>query len=694
MAMTVSASIQLNDMMSGPIQHITSAMNIMLDCMSRTDTATDVAFDSNKVYEMRQHIDTVNAELAETEQRLNNVSNKGNGAAKATRDIAEATKQVNTAQRSYNSSLGQTAAISNSIVGNIEKYISMAAVAYGGKKLIGESDTWTNNSARLGLITDNLQQQAVLQERIYRSAKASRGAYSDTVDVVAKLGLLAPDAFGSNEEIVKFTELMNKSFKLSGASQQEKTAAMYQLTQAMASGRLQGDEFRSIIENAPMLANAIAEYTGVGREGLKELSSDGAISAEIIKNSLFSVVDDIEEKFNTLPMTFGDIWTNISSDATMAFAPVSKRLNEMLNGDMGQGLLENIGEALTIIANAVTIIIDGINSTANFIYENWDIIAPILGTIGAILTVYTALKLVKGVIDVCNTLSNIFKIIWATCPTILVIILIIGAFYLLIAVINKVKGTTISATGVIFGVLNYLRQGVIYLGQDIANVFLGAWEVVKTFARNLERAFEISVSNVKKTFFGLGGEVLKIIGWIAQKLNALPFFYFNDEGIMEKADEWAARAAAEQGYRKSYESLADAYKIGASKYNTRPIGWEKQAYSEGYNYAENLFKFEYGRNKEFDLPNDISILVGNTDETAKNTDKTAKNTEKTNSLMELIRDNLEKKAILDYTSSTKAVTYDLSGATNVYHNTNEAFDAVKELANYLRGKEATSAEGI
>lgn len=151
-------------------------------------------------------------------------------------------------------------------------------------------------------------------------------------------------SFTINTEIVKFTELMNKSFKLSGASTQEKTSAMYQLTQAMASGRLQGDEFRSIIENAPMLANAIAEYTGVGREGLKDLSSDGAISAEIIKNSLFMAADDIESKFSTLPMTFGDAWTNVMSDATMAFRPLYEQMNDMLNSDFGQSAVSGLSE--------------------------------------------------------------------------------------------------------------------------------------------------------------------------------------------------------------------------------------------------------------------------------------------------------------------------------------------------------------
>ncbi len=324
------------------------------------------------------------------------------------RQIKEYTEQANTAQRQYNNSISQgvsnATALGDRLTSSIKRYITMAAGAYSGKQLIDASDTWINNSVRLGLITDNLQQQNVLQQQIYRSAKEARGAYSDTVDVVAKLGLLTGDAFSSNTEIVKFTELMNKSFKLSGASTQEKTAAMYQLTQAMASGRLQGDEFRSIIENAPMLANAIAEYTGVGREGLKDLSSDGAISAEIIKNSLFSVADDIESKFSTLPMTFGDVWTNTVSDATMAFGPLYEQMNDMLNSDFGQGIVSGLSEDIEFVAEQIQDMMNwGMRLAENVVpdFSNVEV------AIEDIITDFTRFRGVAY--DVVSDITNVFS---------------------------------------------------------------------------------------------------------------------------------------------------------------------------------------------------------------------------------------------------------------------------------------------
>lgn len=226
----------------------------------------------------------------------------------------------------------------------INRYVTMAATAFGGKQLIDASDTSIGNSARLGLITDSYAQQLALQQQIYQSAKNARGIYSDTVDTVAKLGLLAGDAFNNNAEVVKFSELMQKTFALSGASTMEKQSAMYQLTQAMSAGKLQGDEFRSIMENAPMLAQAIADFTGKSKGELKEMSAEGTITADIIKGAMFSAAYDIEQKYETLPMQFGDAWNGIVSDAQVAFQPVFEMMNNALNSGIGQGMLSGITE--------------------------------------------------------------------------------------------------------------------------------------------------------------------------------------------------------------------------------------------------------------------------------------------------------------------------------------------------------------
>lgn len=358
--------------------------------------------------------------------------------------IKDDTEQANNAQKAYNNSLSagvsNATAFGDKLTSGIKRYITMTATAFGGKQLIDASDTWINNSSRLGLLTNGLQEQKILQQEIYQSALKSRGAYNDTVNVIAKLGLLAPDAFVDNSELVKFAELMNKSFKLSGASTEEKTSAMYQLTQAMASGRLQGDEFRSIIENAPMLANAIAEYTGVSRGELKDLSSDGAISADIIKNALFGAADDIESKFSQLPMTFGDVWTNIGSSATMAFAPLYEQMNGMLNNDIVQGVVQGVPELLekaSLKAQELMSVIDGslivgstgfddiansVGNIANAMFSANGAVGTFIRTIGNIAanpaTAKSLAIMGSGFLTVAGAINTVLEVATPLAPTI------------------------------------------------------------------------------------------------------------------------------------------------------------------------------------------------------------------------------------------------------------------------------------
>ena len=328
----IATTIKLNDGMTSVLNAMYKGVNHLVGGLNDVQSASGKAFNAASFKNAQQEFAKSIVLINKIEQEYNETGNE--------------IRQSTNAQHSFNSAINKGATGAGNLLNSVKGFVSAYVGIQGTKGGINATDTYIGNAARLGLITDNLKEQRDLQNQIYASAQRSRGAYNDTVSVVAKLGLLAPDAFSSNKEIVGFTELINKSFKLSGASKQESTAAMYQLTQAMASGRLQGDEFRSIIENAPMLANAIAEYTGVGREGLKELSSDGAISAQIIKASLFSIADDIEEKYKTLPKTFGDVWTSISNTAVMQFSSVMQRANDLLNTDGVQSFITGLSGGL------------------------------------------------------------------------------------------------------------------------------------------------------------------------------------------------------------------------------------------------------------------------------------------------------------------------------------------------------------
>ena len=228
------------------------------------------------------------------------------------------------------------------------------------------TDQLTQLRARIDLINDGSQSTAEIMDKVFSAANRSRGSFLDMADSVAKLNLLAKDAFTSNDEAIYFVEQLNKQFKIAGAGVQETTSAMYQLTQAMAAGKLQGDEFRSIMENAPMLAQSIAQEMGLSVGQLKEMSSQGLITADIIKNALFSSAEETNAKFAEIPMTFQDIGTKLQNDLIAAFQPVMEQIGSMASSDLLAGALNELAFSFKVVAAAAQVsigIIKGVFSS-------------------------------------------------------------------------------------------------------------------------------------------------------------------------------------------------------------------------------------------------------------------------------------------------------------------------------------------
>ena len=217
------------------------------------------------------------------------------------------------------------------------------------------TDQLTRSRARIDLINDGSQSTAEIMDKVFSAANRSRGSFLDMADSVAKLNLLAKDAFTSNDEAIYFVEQLNKQFKIAGAGVQETTSAMYQLTQAMAAGKLQGDEFRSIMENAPMLAQSIAQEMGLSVGQLKEMSSQGLITADIIKNALFNSAEETNAKFAEIPMTFQDIGTKLQNDLIAAFQPVMEELGNMTSSDAFMSVLNELAFSFKVVAAAAQV---------------------------------------------------------------------------------------------------------------------------------------------------------------------------------------------------------------------------------------------------------------------------------------------------------------------------------------------------
>ena len=263
------------------------------------------------------------------------------------------------------------------------------------------SDQLTSTTARLNLMNDGLQTTQDLQNMIYLSAERARGSYQATADAVSKLGLMAGDAFSSSEEIIAFMEQVNKQFTIAGTEAAGIDAAMLQLTQAMGSGVLRGEEYNSILEQAPNIIQAIADYMEVPKGQLKDMAAEGQITAEIVKAAMFAAADDTNAKFESMPKTFSQIWTSFQNTALMAFQPVLQRMNEIANSEAFQGFVNNAIEALSMVAGIALEIFDLMIGIAQVTGDNWSWLGPIVYGVAAALAAYVA------VLTIYNTVQAI-----------------------------------------------------------------------------------------------------------------------------------------------------------------------------------------------------------------------------------------------------------------------------------------------
>lgn len=321
-----------------------------------------------------------------TTTAFTNTKVKVDAAKSAVKDFGNASKEsfdkVESSSEQTAKSVGR---LKNPLIAIGAAIYTITAAVKGLSSAAKAIDEYSSTKARIDLMNDGLQTTEALQKMIFASAARTRSEYSSTAASVAKLGLLAGDAFSSNQEIIAFTELMNKSFKIGGSGAQEQAAAMYQLTQALASGKLQGDEFRAIMENAPMLAQAIADFAGKSKGELKKMSAEGLITADMIKNAMFHSADEINATFQKLPKRFSDVWIEIKNRALQTFQPFIERVTAFMKSDQFSELSQNIINGVVKIGNGIIKLAEITASVVAFIVKHWDAVKLVLYTISAII---------------------------------------------------------------------------------------------------------------------------------------------------------------------------------------------------------------------------------------------------------------------------------------------------------------------
>ena len=411
---------------------------------------------------------------------------------------------------------------------------ALAGIAVGAitKQAIGMSDEYANMHARLDMIRDGTQTTEQLQKSIYTSAQRTGSAYTTMANGVAKMRMQAGDVFQNNGETIAFLETMNKSFVVGGASIEEQKSAMLQLTQAMASGKLQGDELRSLAETSPALIQAIANKLGVSRGEVKKLGADGKITAYIVKTAMLDASEAIDQQFRNMPMTWGRAWQNFLNFVTKALEPISIKINQIVNSSAFQQFAQIVATVLQYVVQAVIFAMDMIGAVwsmlapiAQFVIDNWSVIQPIIIAVAiAIGTYIVAMNAASIATNLFSIVTNTAKAamaglnaVMAMNPIMLivmaVIILIIGLFYALVTWFNNLTGAAVSATGIIMG-------AIFALGMMIWNVILGIINII-IFVINLimQVAFGL-INGIMAIGMGIYSFILTLIIGLLQLIDA------------------------------------------------------------------------------------------------------------------------------------------------------------------------------
>lgn len=672
------------EQLRGQLNNATQAQNELNDAMQNMDVSA-----ANTAYLQ------LSQTVGNTERYIrDNVDEQG----RFNQEIASGTQQANE--------------LTNTIKRAVAAYVSIQSVG----KALDISDELTQTTSRLDMMNDGVQTTAELVNMVYAAAQDARGSFSQMADVVARFGNNAKDAFSSSEEVVAFADLIQKQMTIAGASTQEAANAELQLSQALGSGVLRGDELNSIFEQAPNLIQNIADYLDVPIGKIREMAADGELSADVVKAAIFSAADDINSKFNEMPMTWGQMWQSMQNTALIAFQPVLQRLNDLANSEAFQTFVQNAVEAMATLANIVLNIFELVGTVGGFIADNWSVISPIIyGVIGA-LAVYAAyLGIVKGIEIASAAATAIHSVAMSAkigvmaaltgqtmaataaqmgyngalyaCPVVWIIMLLIALIAIIFAVCNaiaKMTGIANSGFGVITGGVNVVIQFFKNLGLTVANIALGIGNAIAALASNMMTAFHNAICSVQSWFYNLLSTALSVIEGICSALNKLPFVEFDYSGISSAADDYAAKASEAAGNKEDYQSISDAFNEGFTTFDAFQDGWASDAFNAGAAWgdgiADKVSNFSlsdvFGQT---DIPNvgdytsgfndaiansGVGDSIGNIDD---NTGKIKDSLDVTEEDLKYLRDIAEQESINRFT--TAEVTINQTNNNNVSSDT-------------------------
>lgn len=543
-----------------------------------TTAAAKMAAQQARVYQSALRVQTAEQRLAAAQAKAQTASIRA--AAAAEKEAERQARAAAKAQKEYNQSMESGTGSADRLATSVNRLAGGYIGLQGGKELLQMSDSLVSTTARLNSINDGLQTTAQLNRMIFQSANRARGSYAETAAMVSKLGLLAGDAFGNTQEIVAFAEQLNKQMVISGTKTAEGQAAMLQLTQAMASGVLRGEELNSILEQTPMIAQTIANYLGVNVGQMREMASEGAITADIVKNAMFAAAEETNAKFEEMPMTWGQVWTKFQNYATMGLRPVLLGLSWLANNIAIIGpLVLGAGAAFAIFQVAA----------------NWTKIATVATAAyhGAVTLLSIGYGVLTGNTAAASAATMVFNSALLASPITWVLMglaLIVGALYAGVAAYNHFTGASVSATGIIAGVMSML-------GAHVYNTVAFMYNGFAVFANFIGNVFNNPVAAVKVLFYDMAqtvlGYLLNIANGIEGLVNKIPGVTVDlTSGVESWINNLGAKSAAvkESSGWKEYFSPMEYKDYGS-------------AFSSGYDKGSNFFSNIFGGGVGADLGN-------------------------------------------------------------------------------------------
>jgi len=732
----ISTAVEIRDRVTGSLNRITASLYSATTAFGALDRASETTFNSEGVQAMTREMYAYETRIQQLEADLVNANER----------LVQMENQ--TRQTSHTADMLRNA---------------FAAIggAIGVKTVLETSDAFVQTTSRLDMMNDGLQTADELVNAVYQSAQDARGGFSEMADVVARFGNNAGSAFSSTEEVVQFANLLQKQMTIAGASTSEASAAMLQLSQGLGSGVLRGDELNSIFEQAPNLIQNIASHIEKNEEvakhmadaigvtyeemstnamgHIRSLAEEGQLTAGLVKAAIFGASDEINENFENIPITWGQIWQKMQNTALMKFQPILQRINQIANSERFQGLFDKLVGGIAAIADAAVPVLDMVIGIATGIIDNWSMIAPVVWGVVAAMGAYTialgvhkameiGANIVKGISEIMEyrhakaVLANAsahsasavatasatvaqssFNTALLACPLtwiLLIIIAVIAAIYGIVAAINHFTGSSISATGVIMGAITTavaVIWNIIYgLFSFIVGIGVELYNLIATFANFFANVFNNPVGAIINLFHGLFDYILGVVESAAGLIDAILGSDLSGAvaGFRDKVATSVEEIVGEQTVVMEKVTQDDV--LGSIGLDRWSYG---DAYDTGYSMGEGIDKSLGDMFKEPEIPEFDSAYTGTgagsvadaSNATAGNTADIADAVDISNENLKYLHDIAEKEAINRFT--TAEIKVDMKNNNSI--NSNMDIDGmINHLKDGLTEALITAAEGV